>query len=372
MRYASSIDFTCIPQQLYRSLKVLRIHVAGKEIDQPKVLSLLHQLPRLQYLDIVPWKGSTAMTDLQQHCPSLKCLQYASKCYYNTWRDLPMEDSTRPGLQYLQIHDPEGQYYDTEQLNNMLKNNHETLRVLDLCLGNPSTEMNLPFPALRRIVIQSQYALDSCYGWWILDHAPNLDELKVDMLNVHKFPSLIPMLLRIKNLRSIQFHVGDPFASGYNHDMLHRFFEQQSHHLQSLDIYVNPDMFENDRWVSSIHSMSQLRYLEMNLHEDIGVCFEPFMKGLSNGRRLLQQLHLHCALGVTDKEIIHLLQLKMLQAITTPISDMSRMAILSLASLDNLKVLNIIPGNENDMDAVQLLANTRSDIKVNICRPYIE
>lgn len=363
IRYASIIDFTRLPDQLFPSLRVLRMIVREEPIDHENMLLLLKQVPSLEYLDIHPWQESKALAGIQQYCPSLKCLQYSSGGFHHCWDDFPMQHSHLPGLQCIQIHDPEINYYDPGAIDTLLKSNHSTLRVLDICVGSPSKEIDLGFPLLQRLVMQHRHSESNTgYGSWIPKHAANIEDLEVDMDAILKCPGLLESLKCIKNLRTLQLHLGEYRLHRYL-EQLHHFLKQQIH-MRSLELYINPANFHDEAWLTAIHDMHDLRCLDLHIQRRLPHIFAQFMKGISKHCPLLEQLHVRCERGVMDDSIVFLVQLKHLKEITLPTVDMSRMAIISLGTLETLKAINAISVSEDDTEALDLLMEARRDIHV--------
>ncbi|CDH61276.1 predicted protein [Lichtheimia corymbifera JMRC:FSU:9682] len=218
--------------------------VEEERIAHDCVLLLLKQLPSLEYLEIHPWQQLKALTDIQRYCPSLKCLQYSADGVHQYWINLPM-DPSQPGLQSIQIHDLNATADEASGIDNVLKCNHSTIRVLDLCIGTQGKELNLMFPLLRHLAILYHYPeANTGYGSWIPKYTPNIEELVVDMHAIHKCRGLMGSLKYIKNLRTLEFYVGELSLHPY-HEQLHSFLAQQTH-MQSLDLYIQPDQFHDE------------------------------------------------------------------------------------------------------------------------------
>lgn len=368
IRYASTIDFTGAPRQPFPSLRVLRIVVREERIDHDRMLLLLKQLPSLAYLEIHPWQQLKALTDIQQHCPSLKCLEYSYNGAHKYWIDLPM-DPSQPGLQSIQIHDLKGTADETIGIGDFLERNHTTLRVLDLCIGTQGKELNLMFPLLRHLVIQYRYPeANTVYGSWIPKYAPNIEHLVVDMHAIHKCRGLVGSLKYIKKLRTLQFYVGEQPLHPY-HEQLHSFLTQQTD-MQSLELCIRPDQFHDGAWFTAIYNMPELRSLDLIMSQPVHHTFPQFMKGILNHCPLLEQFYVGCRGGITHEAIVFLVRLKHLKVITLPLKDMSHMAIISLGSLQALKAIKIIPGPEDQKAALQLLMETRRDIHMTTSLLY--
>ncbi|CDH61273.1 predicted protein [Lichtheimia corymbifera JMRC:FSU:9682] len=303
---------TAIP--LY--IGVALIYVLGTILN-PRIVPVQFKDTAVQFdLDIHAWQESKALTDIQQYCLSLKCLQYSSGGFHHYWNDFPTEHSPAPGLQCNQIHDPEITYYDAGGIDTLLKSNHTTLRVLDICVGTPGKEMDLAFPLLRRLVMEYRHSESEIgYGSWIPKYAPNIEELEVDMDAILKCSGLLESLKCITNLRTLELNLGEQRLHPYHKQKLHHFLNQQNH-MRSLELYIHPDTFNDDDWHPAIHNMSELRCLDLHIPRRLPHTFDRFMKGISIHCPLLEQLHVRCERGIMDEVIVYLVQLKRLKDIT--------------------------------------------------------
>ena len=286
---SADLDLANLPQVTFPSLKTLRMGASYEHIPDDDMVSLLKLLPSLEYLGIDPWQTTKTLTAIQEYCRSLKFLQYGPQRRYKDWKQLPMD--SQHGLQYMQILGHPNSSYDASDIDPLLECHHNTLQVLELSLGSQSTDLDLSFPRLRRLIIKGGSIDQQCfYGWWIPKYAPNIEEFEFDANAIDKCHGLLEGLHHCTRLVSLTLHADTGDLNWSSHSQVHDFLKHQTQ-LQSLEAHIHSDMLTDGSWFFGIYSMSQLKCLDLDIVDDPCPLITEFVEDLLLRCPLLEKLH---------------------------------------------------------------------------------
>lgn len=323
----------------------------------------LQCFPALEKLVISPCFDIPIMSDIRRYCPSIQQLQLGILTHVREFSSSPEGPTAgeRAGLKHLCIENNFEYYYDARLVSNLLKTHGKTLETLDLnrCLGD-NVNKNTQYPRLRRLVLSSEHPFEPCFGWWIPNHAPLLEELVVsstainDMLDTRS-PNLKRLVMKMSRSTDMT-RISD----------LTRFAERHAH-LQALEIhsYIFYDILNLDYF---IRRFDRLSTLVLGVDNDFEQHYmDEVVDKLVQGPTHLRQLTMNFKHGISKHAVETLANLKHLERLTIPINRSSAAGLIALAQCQQLKYLKVVHDFQHSDDFILELKQRRPDIDIEIC-----
>lgn len=315
----------------------------------------LQCFPALEKLVISPCFDIPIMSDIRRFCPSMQQLQLGVLTHVRE-----SQPSAGRGLKDLCIENNLQMYYNAQHVSNLLKSHCKTLETLDLnqCLGD-NVNKNIKYPRLRRLVLNNDNPFEPCFGWWIPNQAPLLEELVISSTAINdildtRSPNLKRLVMKIS--RSTDMTRISQLTS----------FAERHANVQTLEIhsYIFYDILNLDFFIRRFDRLSSLVLGADNNFEQHYM--DEVVDKLVQGRTHLKQLTMNFKHGISKHAIETLATLKHLESLTLPVNRSSAAGLVTLAQCSHLKYLKVLPDFQHPDDFTLELKQRRPDIDVEI------
>ncbi|KAJ8652398.1 hypothetical protein O0I10_011978 [Lichtheimia ornata] len=187
--YRFDIDFSAVPlTKTWPQLTMLFLSHRNSDISNGQFVAMLKRLPSLYKLVLYPCIETQPMTTIQRYCPSMRELELVTKRTESSPARLEHQHDDQwihegAGLKRITLLEDTQQHDAWIDMSETLKQHHNTLVHLRLRLdyaGNNDHEIfSLEYPCLKALNLQINNLNNVCFGWWIIEKAPLLEELKI-------------------------------------------------------------------------------------------------------------------------------------------------------------------------------------------------
>lgn len=366
-------NFSTVPiTTTWPKLTALRLYEDRSGISNDMLLGILKRFPSLTKLALDPCIGIQPSTMIHHYCPSLRDLDLITDdsmpihLRQSGYQQQHHDKRITGVLEKLSVLDRSGDTDPPEEVCEMLKQHHRTLVVLQLGFDYTDTSdedfCNLEYPCLETLKLACSVEASACFGWWIVEKAPSLEELSITAFAIGSTPRLLE-IQPPSSLKKLVLNLfgEDQLEEPANADV----FLDQFTQLKELNMTLNADI-DNTSTFAAICRLPKLEHLEL--------CFLPdwspndmdtFLDMLIQGCPHLKSLEMECETSPSLYSIRIIKRFVDLQHIGFAVNDTTEYCILlsSLMTLPNLNSVRIYQDTTLAHEFGNHLAYFRSDIK---------
>ncbi|CDH54812.1 predicted protein [Lichtheimia corymbifera JMRC:FSU:9682] len=247
--YEFNTDFSAVPLTMtWPQLTTLSLDHHDSFAFNGQFLAILKRFPSLEKLVLNPCIETQPMTIIQRYCPSMRDLQLITRTEQSPSPAILEQQDEDQGMHevgglekiaVLGVNQHDDAWMDMRYT---LKQHHNTLVHLELDMdyaGNNDEELfNLEFPCLKTLTLRCSGFRNACFGWWIVEKAPFLEELCFTTRTILSNPAILgirpPSTLRkLKMDLAGVAHLDDPAVIAR---YLDQFSEEENSLLKDVKI----------------------------------------------------------------------------------------------------------------------------------------
>ncbi|KAI7874292.1 hypothetical protein K492DRAFT_211654 [Lichtheimia hyalospora FSU 10163] len=382
---AYDVDLRSIPTTtILPNLTTFTLDCTVREITYDQVLMVLNRFPYLQYLTLNPCPDPRSMIAIPQHCPSLRGLQLGI-CYVGV--NLPRErlkeeisSDEHQGLEILSLLGTQESTYNWKDIDRLLNQHCNTLELIELNVtisrNDNDTIRRVHYPRLKKLFLHHVDASQPCFGWWIPEFAPLLQELELTAHVIMSNPAILnttppklrKLVLRLDTTFSFdRQRAVERYLRGFIHQ------GQQPSTLKELElslVQVNPTVHSPHGILNVVSQMDQLQHLMISFAHHVNT-MEEYLEILARGCHCLTRLEIQCNNVPLRYSLSSLRWLTRLKQLALPIGyDTTSNFWEPLQSMTQLKHIKIYPENAVFMLNARRFKEKRPNVKLMISNGF--
>ncbi|KAI7876163.1 hypothetical protein K492DRAFT_210522 [Lichtheimia hyalospora FSU 10163] len=354
----------------YPKLKSLYLMQVMYDNTHDRVQGILKRFPSLERLELDRCTDMKSILAIPKQYPWMQHLQLHHDDERMEIKAETMEsEHPENGITYLDIHSYEWEEDISHDIVRVLEQHQKTLVDISLKLKGSIHHDKIDtmhYPCLKRLALSYTSEASACFGWWIPNQAPLLQDLRMTVTVIKTHPTILNT--KPPHLKRLVMRLGDPDPEEETAIARYiNYYAQQGKQssLKELELHLYTEHFSPIQ--EAICHLSQLQHLMIGFTcEWVALHVDRFLELLVNGCPYLEFLDMSWN-KVLSVESLHILKrLASLKEIVLSINDMHDHHDFwdALGSLPQLKCIRMFPSKASSCSGLLALRDSRPDIKI--------